>query len=300
MKTKHLIIALALPVLAGCNRSNEQFDASGVFETTEITVSAQGSGKLISLDIEEGSRVAADSAVGLIDTVPLHLKKLELEARIGAAAPRYADVPVQLASLRQQIATLQKERTRFENLVAAKAGNQKQLDDVNAQLALAERQLAAAKENLDRGNSSLSGEIKVMQTQLVQLNDQIAKCIVTSPAAGTVLNKFAEPGELVAPGAPLFSLADISTMYLRAYITADQLTSVKLGQQVKVYADEGTDSRREYPGVISWISDEAEFTPKTIQTRNERANLVYPVKVRVANDGFIKKGMYGEIKLSSK
>lgn len=298
MKTKYFIFALSLPALCGCNRSDNQFDASGVFEATEVTVSAQGNGKLMSLTVEEGSQLAADSAVGLIDTLPLHLKKLELEARIAAAAPRYADVPVQLASLRQQIATLQKERTRFENLVAAKAGNQKQLDDVNAQLAVAERQLSAMKENLDRGNSSLSGEIKVMQTQLVQLNDQIAKCIVTSPAAGTVLNKFAEPGELVGAGSPLFSLADLSTMYLRAYITADQLTSVKLGQQVNVYVDEGTESRKEYPGVIAWISDEAEFTPKTIQTRNERANLVYPVKVRVTNDGFIKKGMYGEIKFA--
>ena len=248
-------------------------------------------------DIEEGYQVEAGQAVGYIDTIQLHLKKEELLGSLMATDSRRYNVSRQIASLRQEIATQKRERLRYENLVREKAANQKQLDDINSGLAVLEKRLAAQVETLENSNRSVSGEVLMLEARIAQIEDQIAKCVITSPVRGTVLSKYAERGELAAQGRSLFKVGDLSDMYLRVYITAPQLTTLKVGQQVKVYADEGEDGRREYMGTVSWISDKAEFTPKTIQTRDERANLVYAVKVAVKNDGYIKKGMYGEMKL---
>ncbi len=299
MKTsKFFVIGIAAAILTSCGNGNGTYDASGVFEATEVIVSAKSTGELVQFDIQEGQNLEAGKQIGCIDTTQLYLKKVQLLANMKAVDSRHYNVSKQIASIQQQIATQKTEQKRYENLVKSNAANQKQLDDVNAQIILLEKQLAAQTETLENNNRSVSGESMGLEAQVAQIEDQIQKSIISSPINGTVLSKYAEQGELAAQGRTLFKVADIEDMKLRVYITADQLTSLKIGQQVKVYADQGKSDRKEYPGTITWISDKAEFTPKTIQTRNERANLVYAVKIAVKNDGYIKKGMYGEIKIN--
>ncbi|MGI6219127.1 MAG: HlyD family secretion protein [Bacteroidaceae bacterium] len=293
-----LFIGLSLS-LASCGDSDNEYDASGVFEATETIVSAQGTGELLRFDIEEGMELKADSPVGCIDTIQLHLQKLQLAGNLQSAASRRYNVEQQVASIRQQIATQRKEQQRFANLVKDNAANRKQLDDIEAQIALLEKQLSARQETLNNTNSGANGDIQSLQAQIALLNDKIQKCIISSPISGTVLTKYAERGELASPGKALFKVADMRRINLRAYVTADQLTRLKIGQAVRVFADEGRKGRKEYPGTLTWISDKAEFTPKTIQTRDERANLVYAIKIAVENDGYIKRGMYGEIKIDN-
>lgn len=284
-------------ILAACGNGSDQYDASGVFEATEVVVSAKSAGEIMQFDIQEGQDVVAGCQVGYIDTVQLHLRKEQLSASLKAVQSRHYNVDRQIAALRQQIETQKREQKRFEELVASNVANQKQLDDITAQVDMLEKQLAAQQETLSNNNSGISGESLSLKAQIAQIEDQIRKSVIASPIDGTVLAKYAEPGELAGQGRSLFKVADIGNLFLRVYITADQITELKIGQPVKVYADQGKSDRREYPGTVSWISDKAEFTPKTIQTRNERANLVYAVKVAVKNDGYIKRGMYGEIKI---
>lgn len=295
---KIFVIAAALGV-AACSGRDKEYDASGVFEATEVMVSARGTGELVRFDLQEGETVAAGEAVGLVDTLQLHLRKRQLEGTLKAMDARRFNVERQVASLRQQIATARGEQARFEKLVGENAATQKQLDDVTAQLAVLERQLAAQTETLTRGNASLDGEMEAMSAQLAGLEDQIARNIIVSPVDGVVISKYAEQGELAGQGRALFKVADMDNIFLRVYITADQLTGITLGQRVKVFADWGEKQRREYEGTVNRISDKAEFTPKTIQTRDERANLVYAVKIAVTNDGYIKTGMYGEVRLQT-
>lgn len=295
---KTIFFALgAMAVLSACKGGDGEYDASGVFETTEVTVSAQGMGEIMDFYITEGETVSEGQVVGHIDTVQLHLKKAELLASLQAAESRRQDIPLQTASLREEIAKQWREQERYTRLVADDAADRKQLEDIEARLVVLEKQLAAQEETLEKGNRGVEAQLAGMRAQLAQVEDQIRKCVVTTPVAGTVLAKYAEEGEFAAQGRSLFKVGDLERMYLRAYIAAPQLTGLKVGQSVKVYADEGEKGRREYPGVVSWISDKAEFTPKTIQTRDERANLVYAVKIAVRNDGYIKRGMYGEIKI---
>ena len=295
-RNKIWIIALAAILLA-CNNKDKQHDATGIFEATEINIAARNTGELLQFDIAEGQNVEAGKPLGYIDTTQLHLKKLQLLANLKAVGSRHYNVSKQIASLQQQIATQKNEQKRFENLMKSNAANQKQLDDIGAQIAHLEKQLAAQTETLENSNKALSGESLALEAQIAQLDDQIQKSIVISPIKGTVLSKYAQQGEMATQGKTLLKVGDLTNMHLRAYITADQLTSLKLGQAVAVFADMGKDAYKEYAGVISWISDKAEFTPKTIQTRDERSNLVYAVKVAITNDGVIKKGMYGEIKI---
>ncbi|MCC8018869.1 MAG: HlyD family efflux transporter periplasmic adaptor subunit [Rikenellaceae bacterium] len=292
---KYLFAAALLPGLAACHKKGLQYDASGVFEVTEVIVSAQGTGEILQFDILEGDQLLAGQQVGLIDTLQLYLNKMQLQANKGSVQSRKTTPSTQIAAIRQQIETQKTERTRYENLLALNAGNQKQVDDINAQIDLLEKELAAQIENVNSSNSSLNEEGLSIEAQIELLDDQINKSIITSPVSGTVLTKYAEQGELATQGKALFKIADVGTMYLRAYITASQLTAITIGQNVQVYSDMGESGSREYPGRITWISDKAEFTPKTIQTRDERANLVYAVKIEVQNDGYIKKGMYGEV-----
>ena len=295
-RNKIWIIALAA-ILSACNNKDKQHDATGIFEATEINIAARNTGELLQFDIAEGQNVEAGKPLGYIDTTQLHLKKLQLLANLKAVGSRHYNVSKQIASLQQQIATQKNEQKRFENLMKSNAANQKQLDDIGAQIAHLEKQLAAQTETLENSNKALSGESLALEAQIAQLDDQIQKSIVISPIKGTVLSKYAQQGEMATQGKTLLKVGDLTNMHLRAYITADQLTSLKLGQTVAVFADMGKDAYKEYAGVISWISDKAEFTPKTIQTRDERSNLVYAVKVAITNDGVIKKGMYGEIKI---
>jgi HlyD family secretion protein len=279
--------------LTGCGNSSEKYDAAGAFEATEIVVSAEAAGRILEFPTKEGSAVSAGTALGRIDTLQLELKRDQLRATLGSVESRRPDIALQIAALEQQLETARTEKRRIENLLKADAASAKQLDDAGAQVAILERQLAAQKSSLSRNDRATTDEATSLRLQIAQLDDQISKGTIVSPIAGIVLAKYAERGELASIGRNLFKVADLSSMHLRAYVVASQLTRLKLGQRVKVYADYGESGKRSYVGTVSWISDKAEFTPKTIQTREERADLVYAVKVGVENDGFLKIGMYG-------
>lgn len=281
---------------SSCSSDKSEYDASGIFETTEVIVSAKGTGEIQTFNIEEGQNVMRNEVVGCIDTTQLTLVNRQLTANQLATKDRILDESQQVASLRQQITNLQKERKRFAALVASDAGTQKQVDDINYQIEVLNRQLAAAQEQLTSSNKSIVNQIEAIRAQKAQNSDRISNAIIESPVTGTVLTKYAERGEFASPGKPLFKVGNIKSMKLRAYVTAPQLTMLKIGQKVTVYADYGEKESKAYQGVIEWISDKAEFTPKTIQTRDERANLVYAVKILVKNDGLIKRGMYGNVK----
>lgn len=293
---RYSILALTVLLLASCQEEKNPWDASGVFETTDVIVAAKSVGEIKDFDIEEGMTVTAGQRLGYIDTLQLHLKKGQLNASQNATVSRKLSEDTQVAAIKQQIANLQSERQRFVELVNENAGTQKTVDDIDYQIKVLEQQLAAATEQVSTANQSISGQSAGMNAQRAQLNDQISNSIITSPIEGTILTKYAHEGEYAAPGRALFKVGDVKHIKLRAYVTADQLTKLKLGQKVKVYADQGTTDRKEYAGEVIWISDKAEFTPKTIQTRDERANLVYAIKIAVENDGLIKRGMYGDVK----
>jgi HlyD family secretion protein len=301
MKTRFLnlqivIAAVLVVALTSCGKSNEDADASGTFEATEVIVSAQGTGQILSLNVEEGQVLTANQLVGTIDSTQLYLRKKQLQASGKAIQSRRPDIKKQIAAIEQQISTAKTERKRAENLVKANAANQKQLDDINAQISVLEKQLDAQRTILESSNQGITDESEGLRFQIKQLEDQLYKCQITSPINGTVLVKYAEMGEVAAPGKALFKIADTNNMILRAYITADQLTQIKVGQKLKISCDFGKDKTRKYDGTLAWISNKSEFTPKTIQTRDERANLVYAVKINVKNDSFIKIGMYGDVK----
>ena len=297
MKTmKILMSAAAAMMLAACGNKDVDYDASGVFETTEVIVSARGTGEIISLDVEEGQTVKANRPLGELDRTQLVLQRQQLLAGREAAASRRLNTARQVASLRQQISNLQSEQIRFRALLEDGAATQKQVDDIGYQIATLQKQLAATDEQVSTANRSIDGQSAGFDAQIGQVDDMMQQAVITSPIDGIVLSKYAEAGEFAVPGRALFKVADVSEMKLRAYITADLLTGLEIGQQVKVYADQGANGRKEYDGTVSWISSEAEFTPKTIQTRDERSNLVYAVKITVRNDGLIKRGMYGDVK----
>ena len=297
MKIHQYICSVAIGlVLGACTSQEEQYDASGIFETTEVIVSAKGTGELQSFQVEEGQAVRQGEVLGWIDTLQLSLKDRQLAAALLATESKRLDEKRQVAHLRQQIENLQREKQRFTALLNAKAATAKQVDDIDYQIKVLQNQLVATQEQINSSNSSLSRQSESIQAQRAQMEDQIRNAMISSPITGTVLTKYAEQGEFAVPGKALFKVADVSRMKLRAYITADQLTQLQIGQAVAVYADRGTTDRKRYAGRVVWIADKAEFTPKTIQTRNERANLVYAVKIAVENDGFIKRGMYGEVR----
>ncbi|KAA6300388.1 MAG: hypothetical protein EZS26_003472 [Candidatus Ordinivivax streblomastigis] len=290
-----LFIAMTIWLLSACGNNNGAYDASGIFEATEIIVSAKETGEILGFNVHEGDAVTPDLSLGVIDTTQLFLKKKQLEASQGAIRARMSNIPKQIASLQEQISTQRQEQKRFENLVSRNAANQKQLDDIHAQIVFLEKQLSAQMETLSSANSGILYEIASLDAQIDQLNDHIGNSIIKSPTKGVILAKYAERGELAVQGKALFKVADMENVFLRAYIIADQLTQLKTGRHVKVYSDKGKADREEHDGILTWISDKAEFTPKTIQTRNERANLVYAVKIRINNDGLIKMGMYGDV-----
>ncbi|MEI8270996.1 MAG: HlyD family efflux transporter periplasmic adaptor subunit [Paludibacter sp.] len=294
-------IILGITLLAGftsCKKSTNDYDATGAFETTEVTVSAEGSGKLLTFNITEGQVLQTAETVGSIDSVQLYLRKKQLLATGKSIQVRRPDVQKQIAAIEQQITTAKTEKKRIENLLKANATNQKQLDDVNAQIAVLEKQLDAQKTTLVTANQGITEDNEGIKLQVAQIEDQLKKCHICSPINGTVLVKYVERGELVMPGKALFKIADTENMILRAYITNDQLSQLKIGQKVKVACDFGADKMKDYIGTVAWISDKAEFTPKTIETRDERANLVYAVKINVKNDGILKIGMYGNLKFN--
>lgn len=299
MKSRNLLgLCSLLALFSACGNGAPKYDATGTFETTEVLVSAEASGRLLYFDIEEGMLLKAGEEVGVVDTVQLYLKKLQLEASIKSVEEQRPDILKQVAATKEQISAAQRERNRVANLLKVGAANQKQLDDAEDQLEVLRKQLVAQNSTLSNSHQSLTWQSSSVGIQVAQVEDQLKKCHITSPITGTVLAKYAEAGELTAMGTPLFKVADTEQMYLRAYITSEQLSQVKLGQKVTVFSDYGTDEHKQYSGVVTWISDTSEFTPKTILTKNERANLVYAVKIAVHNDGLLKIGMYGGVEFS--
>lgn len=287
--------------LTACNSSADEADATGVFEATEVLVSAESGGRILHLDLQEGDRVESDRVVGYIDTVQLALKREQLLASMDAVGHKKMDVAKQVAATRRQIEQAEREYARSRDLLHDRAGTQKQVDDAEAQVAVLRRQLEAQLSTMTSANLGVRDEQRSLELQVLQLDDQLQKCRIASPIRGTVLTKYAEAGEVTAAGRPLFKVADLEHIYLRAYVEAPQLTKLRLGQEVTVYADRGEADRTPYPGRVVWISGEAEFTPKTIQTRDERSNLVYAVKIAVDNsDGQIKLGMYGSVDFTKK
>lgn len=335
---KVLILASLALVMASCGEDNKDYDATGTFEATEVMVSAESSGQLISFQVTEGQLLNYGVTVGQIDARQLSLKraqlatnteqltatdgqldanKRQLVANQQATASQQLDLKKQVAAIRQQIANQQRERQRFSELLRDGAVPQKQVDDIDYQIQVLQKQLVATEEQIASQNSVLAEQNKGIAAQIdgissqqagvtaqkagvrnqqAQIDDQIAHTFVKSPLAGTILEKYAEQGEFVTIGKPLFKIADTKNMFIRAYITSEQLKKVRLGQHVKVLADYGGGEKKQYKGVVTWISSRSEFTPKTIVTEDERADLVYAIKIKFTNDGFVKIGMYGEVK----
>ena len=296
MKKITILASVAL-MLAACGGNKKEYDATGTFEATETTVFAEQSGALLTFSVNEGDNIEANKEVGLIDTTQVWLKIQQLGATKEVYQSQKPDMEAQIAATRQQLTKAQQEEQRFHELVADGAAPSKMLDDASSQVKVLQKQLAAQQSALSTSTRSLDKQMAATDVQVSQLLDQLRKCHIVTPTKGTVLEKYVERGEFVVIGKPLFKMADTEAMYLRAYVTSAQLQNIKIGQQVKVFADYGDGQRKEYDGTISWISSRSEFTPKTILTDDERADLVYAVKVAIRSDGFVKIGMYGEVKL---
>ncbi len=323
MKKTLLIASLAI-IVAACSKKEKEYDATGTFEATEVTISAEANGQLTLLSADEGQEVARGTVMGYVDKKQLELKKQQLEASLrqldasrkqlaatrSSNDSRQLDLEKQLASIRQQIANAQRERQRFSELYKDGAVARKQVDDIVYQISVLEKQLTATEDQIrsnnaafDDQNRGISAQIEGVsrqadgiEAQIAQIDDQIAKADIVSPIMGTILEKYVESGELVTVGKPLLKMADTQNMFIRAYVTSAQLQQVKVGQKVKVFADYGDNQKHTYDGTVTWISNRSEFTPKTILTDDERADLVYAMKVALKNDGFVKIGMYGEVK----
>lgn len=296
MKKIYIIASVAL-LLTACGKKEKEYDATGTFEATETTVSAEQSGTLLSFALNEGDEVEEGREVGLIDTTQIWLKIQQTRATKAVYNSQKPDMEKQIAATRQQLAKAQTEQRRYQELVNDGAAPRKMLDDAVSQVQVLQRQLAAQISALSTSTDALNKQMAATDVQVNQLRDQLQKCHIYTPVAGTVLEKYVERGEFVATGKPLFKVADTRQMYLRAYVTSAQLQHIKVGQTVKVFADYGNGQRKAYDGRVSWISSRSEFTPKTILTDDERADLVYAVKIAVKSDGYIKIGMYGEVKL---
>ena len=289
------IVYIAAVVLAASCGTEAEFDAQGTFEATEVVISSEATGRILNFEVEEGMAVEANQMVGAIDSVQLHLQRKQLVAQQSALLGSRPDVKKQVAALREQITKQNEELRRVENMLKEGAATKKQKDDIEAQIKILERQLDATLSTLGKNTSTINDNSAALEAQIAALDDRISKCSILSPVGGTVLVKYAEAGELASVGKPLMKIADLKNIYLRAYFTSDQLVNIKLGDEVKVVADFGGEERYDYTGRVAWISSESEFTPKTIQTKDSRANLVYAVKIAVENDGRLKIGLAGEV-----
>ena len=295
------IIAMAgvALVLNACGRKERQYDATGVFEATETTVYAEQTGALLTFNVEEGDTVGQNREVGLIDTTQLWLKMKQAEAMKSVYQSQKPEQEKQIAVTRQQLAKAKQDQQRYKELVADGAAPAKMLDDANSQVEVLQRQLDAQLSSLRVNTNALDKQMDATDVQAEQLRDQIRKCHILVPAKGTVIEKYVERGEFVSAGKPLFRMADTENMFIRAYVTSAQLENIKTGQKATVFADYGNGGKKEYKGRVTWISSRSEFTPKTILTDDERADLVYAVKVAIKGDGFVKMGMYGEVLFAS-
>lgn len=296
MKHPYLILtSLLISILGSCTGSGDKADGYGNFEATEITISAEANGKILFLDAEEGNLLAQNKVVGVIDTVQLSLKRDQLLASKNTIFSKSRNVLSQREVLKEQLKVAQNDRARVENLLQAKAATTKQLDDINGQINIIKEQI----KSVETQNSPIINEIKSIEIQIQQIEDQINKSVIQNPVKGTVLVKYAEPNEVTAFGKPLYKIANLEDMILRVYISENQLSKLKIGQEVSVKIDAG-EEMKSYLGVVSWIAESAEFTPKIIQTKEERVNLVYAVKINVRNDGGLKIGMPAEMWIGTK
>ena len=290
----YIIIIAAAALATACSEQN-QYAATGIFEATEITISAESAGNILEMPVEEGDSISAGALIAQIDTMQLYYQKMQLLSQMHASSISRPDVSLQLAATQRELEKQKYERDRVENLLRDGAATSKQLDDINSAIKVLEDRLEAQRSSLSRSSASLDHSAAAIEMQMLRTDDLIADCTVKSPVSGTVLAKYCEAGEYAAPGKPLVKIADLSRMHLTAYYTSEQLADIKPGQQVTVTADFGGDRQYEYPGTITSIASESEFTPKNIQTSDSRSNLVYAVKIAVANDGRIKIGGYGGV-----
>jgi HlyD family secretion protein len=295
---KYLIILLLILTLSSCSNDQIQPDAYGNFEATEIILSSEVIGKIVKFNVDEGQKLQKDQEICLIDTVQLYLQKEQVEASIFAITSKVRDVQVEINVINEKKNSLLKDKNRIVKLLADSAATQKQLDDIESQIEILNKQEIATRKGLDIANNGLIAEIKPLNVKLKQIEDQIEKCRVKAPINSIVLNKFAEEGELTTIGRPLVKIANLDTLILKAYISEVQLSTIKLGQKVSVYIDTKEKTLKKFDGIITYISNESEFTPKIIQTKEERVNLVYAVKINVPNDGTLKIGMPAEVKFN--
>ena len=293
-----MIMAAGLAMLVGCGNNEMEYDATGTFEATEVTVAAEQSGVLMMFDVNEGDELAFGKEVGLVDTTQIWLKIQQAGATKEVYQSQKPDMEKQIAATRQQLAKAKQDQQRYKELVADGAAPSKMLDDATNQVAVLQKQLDAQISSLSTQLSTLNSQLSTVDVQVSQLQDQLQKCHIAAPIKGTVLEKYVEKGEFVATGKPLFKMANTEQMFIRAYVTSAQLKDIKVGQKAKVFADYGDGQKKEYDGTVSWISNRSEFTPKTIQTDDERADLVYALKVAIKNDGYVKIGMYGEVRFN--
>ncbi len=297
MQKIYVLAGVAL-MMAACGGNEKAYDATGTFEATETTVYAEQSGALLTFSVNEGDHIEAGKEVGLIDTTQTWLKIRQLDATKEVYQSQKPDMERQIAATRQQLSKAQQDEQRYRELVADGAAPSKMLDDASSQVKVLQKQLDAQISSLSTSTRSLDKQTVAANVQIEQLRDMLRKCHIVAPTKGTVLEKYVERGEFVAVGKPLFKIADTEQMFMRAYVTSAQLQNIRIGQHVKVFADYGDGQKKAYDGTVSWISSRSEFTPKTILTDDERADLVYAVKVAVKNDGYVKIGMYGEVVLS--
>ena len=287
---KKTLALLAIATLFSCNKNNDKADGYGNFEATEITISSEANGKIDFLKVEEGNTIEPQTQVGLVDTLQLYFAKQQLIASKNTIASKSANVLSQKNVLQEQLKTAKLESNRIHNMFAENAATKRQVDEIDGKVKVIEEQI----KSVGTQNAPIANDVKAVEVQIEKINDQITKSKIINPVKGTVLAKYAEPNEVTAFGKPLYKIADISEMTLRVYISEKQLAAVKVGQKVTVKID-GTDEMKSYAGTISWIAAQAEFTPKVIQTKEERINLVYAVKVKVKNDGSLKIGMPAEM-----
>ena len=292
---KKIFIFITFLIITGCSSGEIKTHASGVFETDDVIISSKSMGEITALNVNEGDMLQKGTLVGQIDSTQLQLQKKTLENAIVSAESKIVNVEVQLAPLDEEVNKYKQEVERFKRLVASSAANKKQLEDVTSAFNAARKQREATYDTLTKSNTVILNEINGLKIQIAQIDDNIKKSLIYAPMDGMVLTKYANVFEFAQMGKPLFKMADISTLILRAYVTGDILTQVKVGDEAKIFADFGKNNVKEYSGKITWISEKAEFTPKTIPTRDERSNLVYAVKITVQNDGYLRKGMYGEV-----
>ncbi len=299
MKRYIVLISILSTLLYSCNNEELLSDATGVFEATEVIVSSESNGKILAFNLNEGDIIMRDKALGYVDSTDLVFTKQKLIVNKKVALASLPNVSAQVEATKQEIEKQEHEKERIVRLLAGDVATQKQMDDIEAAIKILKARLRSQKSMLANSTSSVHAQMAAIDVQIEQVNNQIKKCNIHSPIDGTVLVKYAEKGELTGRGKPLFKVADVGNMFLKAYVTASQLTEIKLGQAVKVFGEFGESDNRPYDGKITWISSKSEFTPKTIQTQDERANLVYAVKIAVKNDGYLKIGMYGGFKIAN-